>query len=105
MLDRVPYLNKVLTIARTTTTWVWLGSYGAPTPKPLKLIATASWVPHLHKPKPQGLSKLSYQDDAGRVYGLRDKLAASQAYPEEFGQAVAEELDQFWLKRLTAQER
>ena len=74
-----------------------LGRYGATTPKPLRLWRTAHWAQELHATRPimdvqdeNRLSKTRRTSTGARVVDRQvDNLGMSQAYPQEFGEAVA----------------
>ena len=71
---------------------VCLGSYGGNTPKPIYVYSNNPSAEKLKRKLPRAVSweKLCYVSESGSVTGLRKKLKVSQAYPDPFGEAVAE---------------
>ena len=80
---------------------IWMGSWGAATPKPTTLLASASWVRQLHKPLTKEQREkfaentkqlvvgapCSRGSDKKRVTGSTG-LKDSQVYPVGYGRAV-----------------
>ena len=71
---------------------VCLGSYGGNTPKPIFVCSNNPSAEKLKRKLPSDVSweKLCYVSESWSVTGLRKKLQVSQAYPDRFGEAVAE---------------
>ena len=71
---------------------VCLGSYGGNTPKPIYLYSNNPSAEKLKRKLPSDASweKLCYVSESGSATGLRKNLKVSQAYPDRFGEAVAE---------------
>jgi len=98
LVNYVPCVQNLLQLPGVhITTNVFLGCFGAPTPKPLKLLNSCQWAPQLRKPFPKGLGRLvriKVVNGKKRVTGIKSKLKDSQAYPRGFGEAVVN----LWLE-------
>ena len=66
-----------------------MGAFGGPTPKPLKFFSSYRNIDMLRRPRPKGLAKLTKRSANGKWVGGLPMMSASQAYPPEFGLAVA----------------
>ena len=70
----------------------WLGFWGAPTPKGVKLYSTAPWLqnmPRSHRVGTDTLTTWTTRDDGSKaVTGKKEELQGSEHYPYEFGQAL-----------------
>lgn len=73
---------------------MWLGSYGADSPKPIIMYSNSKCVQRLARPLPKNAewNSLVNRGCNGKVSG-NSLLKGSQAYPEEFGKALAAELE------------
>ena len=76
---------------------IYLGSYGAMSIKPLKLICSGSWLECLQGAKPRkALKKLATTvvvNGKMKITGNKNLLKQSENYPVDFGVAVAKALD------------
>lgn len=88
----LPFVAEFMNFCQASAVVTYLGGYGGPSVKPIKLLTTARFALKLRIKKPVGLSKLVRRNkkDPRRVDGLRKELTASAAYPSHFGFAVAQ---------------
>jgi len=77
------------------STRVWLGLFGAESPKPLNIYSNEPCVAHLNKHQtqvhlpPSGQDVMYTRNENGKMTGVPDMLKASQTYTPGFGRAVA----------------
>jgi hypothetical protein len=77
--------------------YMYMGNYGANTEKPTKLWSSEPWIGSFAGRRPVHLQRRGIRDGATavvhgtKVYGKRQELKASQAYPKAFGQAIFRE--------------
>lgn len=85
-----PMKSFIILIARQRCR-VTLGAYGADSAKPIYIYTNDSNVDRFQKAVPKGteFKQLCYKDASGSITGIKGVLKASQAYPEDFGKAVA----------------
>jgi hypothetical protein len=76
--------------------WTWMGAFGAPTPKPTKLLGTPTWMLALRRTIRRTdfvkrTDMVTYAEDAtGKVsYSGSTGLKSSQAYPKGYGTATS----------------
>ena len=81
-------LKEAIASMLTHRVALFLSSYGASSTKPMTIWSSTPLVQQLKRPKKASREKLSTKKD-GTVTGKRSALKASQAYPREFGVAVA----------------
>ena len=78
-----------------TNVRMWMGAYGAECPKPTVLMGTLENAPEIYKPladdfQGQPVTRKHLNKEGKMVVsGFKSELKASQAYPKEFGVAVA----------------
>ena len=90
-------------MSTTSSVYMWMGAYGAPTPKPSVLRGSPSWIPSLKRPlnkaefkrteasRPQVVKELSpHPDGKRRVTGERAELKQTQEYPVAYAERVFE---------------
>lgn len=66
----------------------YLGMFGAPTPKPIDVLASTAEVSQLARSQPRGLESLTSKNKDGSHTGKRMRMSQSSAYPPKFGVAV-----------------
>jgi hypothetical protein len=94
VLQHTEFVGKLLEIARLDKTTVFMGAFGFPTLKPIKLYSNSLWVAALARSRPQMAETLvskRYNEIRQKVdyTGKAAMLQNSQEYPEAFGAAVA----------------
>ena len=91
IVPRFSPMRELITEVLRERVHVWLGNFGAPSEKPLFLWTNWPALRHLARGKPQmsTASSLVTKEADGRVTGNAAELHDSQAYPPEFGVAVA----------------
>lgn len=87
LLNFAPFYKQFLSVSKSTTVLTYLGQFGSPSAKPIKVFSTLHSLRELKRPMPKGLEKLSRRKGK-RVWGNLASLSASQAYPPAFGRAV-----------------
>lgn len=93
LLFAYPSIARALAEAGAHRVVVWLGKFGADTPKPLALWGTAPWLTELayiDSTLPQlAQGTLCDTDSSGGFTGRRDGMAESALYPARFCRLVA----------------
>ena len=90
VLHLLPTVKRVFALLQVRKTITYLGAFGSPTKKPLKLYHVKTWPRHLTRPKPVGKrQQLATKNKSGGCNGDRKMLLFSSAYPIAFGEAVA----------------
>ena len=86
----IPFFHRYMEVAGSIKSSTYLGSFGAPSEKAVKILHTCRWGTKLKRKKPAKGTKQQLVVRKGRkVTGRKDKMAASAAYPRGFGFAVA----------------
>ena len=95
-LFKVPFVRRLARLMKAEFVHVWLGGFGAPSPKPIRILSTCPWAQSLRVEKP--LRRPASAALARRFIGRQGKvrytghkaaLRASAAYPPAFGDRVA----------------
>ena len=101
-LPKIAPMRTVLTFRNACSTTVWLGAFGAPSPKPVKLWASSPQFQALKRPKPKkensepcnnsaALTQKGISKKTGKAtFSGKRNLTASEEYPFAFGLAVAD---------------
>ena len=101
-LPKIAPMRTVLTFGNACSTTVWLGTFGAPSPKPVKLWGSSPQFQALRRPKPDKensepsnsnaiLTQKGISKKTGRAtFSGKPNLTASEEYPFAFGLAVAD---------------
>lgn len=92
LMPSVPFLNTVFEVTAAVHVVTWLGAFGAPSPKPLALRGSPAWLGAVIRRRPsKGVCPIRLCRRKGKkVTGNRQALSASQAYPLDFGIAIAD---------------
>ena len=88
LLGYFPCVVRLFHFTHVEMTNTYLGNFGAPSQKPVKLWHTTRWVKELSSgrpPKTMGFETLVRKGPTGRVTGIRHAMKESQAYPRRFG--------------------
>ena len=88
LMAHVPHIRAALRWVSGQRHCAWLGSYGAPSPKPVHLVGNCPWLWELHRRKRKHSFLLCVTKN-GKVNGNHAALSRSQVYPDAFGKAVA----------------
>ena len=88
LIFTVPCFKRFISVSSSAATTTYLGAFGAPTLKPLRLIHNTTWAKELRRKKVGKQSKLFYRVGKN-VYGRKRLLSASEEYPVEFGKALS----------------
>ena len=102
ILNYMPPVEAALDCTDADVVVTWLGSFGAKTPKPLKLMGSAPFLSELRRTRPNlksltGRTYFTHFDKKGRrrVTGLTATMESSSAYPRAFGEVFAEAFKNF----------
>jgi hypothetical protein len=94
LIPCVPYVQELLSLSDASRHVCWLGFFGAPSPKPIKLLTTAPWIFKVFSRSVGSgrLCKSVVVNGKKRVSGIKDAVAQSKVYPEAFGKALVREM-------------
>ena len=93
LLSYLSPMSELCEMVLKEQTCVWLGSFGAPTAKPVLLWSNWPSVEKLRTERPffgSSMTQLVTKSASGEVTGRRKALKDSHAYPARFGDAVAQ---------------
>ena len=91
LMPRFSPMKEVIEFCLEHKQMVWLSAFGAPSDKPLSIFCSSPAVASLKRSKPHNASsKLYVRNARGKCTGCSKALKESQAYPQAFGEAVAQ---------------
>ena len=94
VLPKIQPLRMVLAFTRSYKTHTWLGSFNAPSKKPLQIWHVSPVFQGLKRARPTDtkapLTRMLIEGGRRKVYGNKKAMKESQAYPEEFAIEVAQ---------------
>ena len=91
-------LKAVAFLANAQQFHTYVGAFGGPAQKPLRLLSTWECMQQLERERPDMLDaeSLVVRSESGFT-GCKDRLSQSQIYTQGFGQAVCEICHTVWL--------
>jgi len=92
LITHVRYFRALMLLSGAYQHTCWLGHFGAPSPKPVKLMTTAPWVAKVKSKRRGSLRLCTNMVKKGKVCinGIKVKLQESEFYPLKFGEALCQ---------------